>query len=63
MEHIIKYCPQKLVVTVNICSFLRVTAQAAHPYKQQQVKFCFVRIAAIVVVVVVVVVVVLYGVM
>lgn len=50
MEHIIKYCPQKLV-TVNICSFLRVTVQTAHPYKQQQVKFCFVCIAVVVVVV------------
>jgi hypothetical protein len=60
MEHIIKYCVQKLV-TVNICSFPRVTAQAAHPYKQQQVKFCFVCTAAAAAAVVVVVVV--YGVM
>jgi hypothetical protein len=39
IEHIIKYCPQKLVIAVNICSFLGVTAQSTHPYKQQQIKF------------------------
>jgi hypothetical protein len=42
MEHIIKYNPQKLVVTDNICCFLRVAAHASHPYKQQRVKLCFV---------------------